>query len=83
MLRADLVSLDMEAKDSDDFFRQMTEKLIALGLVTEGYAEALIKREHEYPTAITYTAIFCGNTTCGPCPYTRTIHRTCQIEKQY
>jgi len=52
MLRADLVSLDMESTDSDDFFKQISSKLEKLGLVTNGYADALIKREHEYPTAL-------------------------------
>jgi PTS system galactitol-specific IIA component len=52
MLRDDLVILDMDAKNYEDFFNQLTKKLIKMDLVTEGYAEALIKRENEYPTAL-------------------------------
>lgn len=52
MLKEELVCLTMDVKDRFDFFKQISEKLYELNYVTEGYAEALAKRENEYPTAL-------------------------------
>lgn len=52
MLRKDLIDLNMEVKNSDEFFTQITKKLVDKGLVTEDYAQGLIQREKKYPTGL-------------------------------
>jgi len=52
MLYEELIELDMEAADIDDFFEKMSVKLLKLGYVKETFLEAIKKREAEYPTAL-------------------------------
>jgi len=49
---SELVVLDLEAEDSEDFFRKMSDKLVEKGYVKESFYEAICKREAEFPTAL-------------------------------
>lgn len=48
----ELCELDLDVKDTDEFFTVMSRKAKALGYVTEQFLPAIKKRESEYPTAL-------------------------------
>ncbi len=52
MLHEELIQLDMEAKDQNDFFEKMSAKLQKLGYVEDTFLEAIKLRESKYPTAL-------------------------------
>lgn len=38
--------------DQEDFFKEVSKKLLELGYVTEGYFKAVVEREVSYPTGL-------------------------------
>lgn len=52
MIHKELIQLDMDVKDQQDFFVQMSKKLVELGYVKDTFKDAIIAREEEYPTAL-------------------------------
>lgn len=52
MFYKELIQLDLDAKDQEDFFDQMTDKLYELGYVKDSFKEAIKVREENYPTAL-------------------------------
>lgn len=52
MIAKELVYLDYEAENQDEFFEKMADKLYQLGYVRETYKDALKEREANYPTAL-------------------------------
>lgn len=52
MVHKELIQLDWEVKDQNEFFDRMAAKLHELGYVKETYAQALKTREANYPTAL-------------------------------
>ncbi|MBN7276396.1 PTS sugar transporter subunit IIA [Lactobacillus acetotolerans] len=52
MLHEDTIFLTIDANDRDDLFEQIAERLNKLGYVKDSYAEALKKREDEFPTGL-------------------------------
>lgn len=48
----ELCELDLDVKNTDEFFEVMSEKAKTLGYVTENFLPAIKKRESEYPTAL-------------------------------
>lgn len=52
MIREELVQLELEVTDTDDFFAVMAKKLLALGYVEPTFESAIKQREGEFPTAL-------------------------------
>ena len=52
MIFKELIQLDWELKDQEEFFDKMVDKLYALGYVKDTYKEAIKTREAKYPTAL-------------------------------
>ena len=52
MIFKELIQLDWEVENQDDFFNKIAQKLKKLGYVKETYEEALKRREENYPTAL-------------------------------
>ena len=52
MIYKDLIQLDMEAADTDDFFDKMAAKLEELGFVKSSFVDAIKTREKNFPTAL-------------------------------
>ena len=52
MIAKELVHLDFDVKDQEEFFDKMADELHRLGYVRETYKEALKAREANYPTAL-------------------------------
>lgn len=52
MVFKELIQLDWEVKDQNEFFDKMAEKLRGLGYVKDTYAQALKTREANYPTGL-------------------------------
>lgn len=48
----ELVMLDMEAENTDDFFQKMADLLQKKGYVKETFCHAICEREAKYPTAL-------------------------------
>lgn len=48
----ELCELDLDVKNTDEFFEYMSTKAEKLGYVTENFLTAIKKREAEYPTAL-------------------------------
>lgn len=48
----ELCELDLDVKDTDEFFEIMSAKAEALGYITKNFLHAIKKREEEYPTAL-------------------------------
>ena len=48
----ELIQLDWEVKDQDEFFDKMTDKLLELGYVKDTFRDAIKTREANYPTAL-------------------------------
>lgn len=48
----ELCELDLDVKNTDEFFEVMSEKAKNLGYVTDNFLSAIKKREEEYPTAL-------------------------------
>ncbi len=48
----ELCELDLDVKDTDEFFKVMSEKAKKLGYVTENFLSAIKEREENYPTAL-------------------------------
>ncbi len=55
MIRETLILLDENYENQRDFFEQISKKLIEEKIVKEGYFEALLKREEEFPTGLPVT----------------------------
>ena len=52
MIAKELVHLDFEVKDQEEFFDKMADELYQLGYVRETYKSVLKEREANYPTAL-------------------------------
>ncbi|MEL7609091.1 MAG: PTS sugar transporter subunit IIA [Bacillota bacterium] len=52
LIDEDLIFMDMEAKDSDSLLRRLSEAAQEKGYVRKGYADAVLEREQQYPTAL-------------------------------
>ena len=52
LLKRDLVQLDWEVADQDEFFNRMSDRLLGLGYVEESFPAAVKARERAYPTAL-------------------------------
>ncbi|MDH6366205.1 MULTISPECIES: PTS sugar transporter subunit IIA [Breznakia] len=52
MIIKDLIQLDMQVENQNDFFAKMSEILFAKGFVKETYYQALVTREEAYPTGL-------------------------------
>ena len=48
----ELIQLDWEVKDQNEFFDKMTDKLLELGYVKDTFRDAIKTREANYPTAL-------------------------------
>lgn len=48
----ELIQLDWEVKNQEDFFERIGEKLLKRGFVKETFLDAIKVRENEYPTAL-------------------------------
>ncbi len=52
MIRRDLVQLDLDVADRDEFFDRAVDELLRLGCVKESFREAIKTRESTFPTAL-------------------------------
>lgn len=52
MIYKELIQLDMEADDTNDFFNKMAAKLEELGFVKDSFVDAIKTREKNFPTAL-------------------------------
>lgn len=52
LLKHDLIQLDWEVADQDEFFNRMSDKLLGRGYVKESFLTAIKAREQAYPTAL-------------------------------
>ncbi|SCL81258.1 PTS sugar transporter subunit IIA [Sporanaerobacter sp. PP17-6a] len=52
ILNKELIILNFNAKDKEDALRKMSTKLLKCGYVNEGFTEAIIEREKNFPTGI-------------------------------
>ncbi|AMD87373.1 PTS sugar transporter subunit IIA [Actinomyces radicidentis] len=52
LLKRDLIQLDWNVEDQEDFFNRMVEKLRASGYVEDTFLDAIKAREEIYPTAL-------------------------------
>ncbi|MDQ0360761.1 PTS sugar transporter subunit IIA [Breznakia pachnodae] len=52
MIHKELIQLDMDVVDADDFFSKLCNKLVELGYVNESFYDAITKREKEFPTGL-------------------------------
>ena len=52
LLFEDLIQMELEAEDFEDAIRKIGEDAYQKGYVKKGFAEAVIKREKLYPTAL-------------------------------
>ena len=52
LLFEELIDLTLEAKDFEDAIRKIGEDAFSKGYVKKGFADAVIKREKLYPTAL-------------------------------
>ncbi|SDN45141.1 PTS system IIA component, Gat family [Actinomyces ruminicola] len=52
LLKRDLVRLDWEVRDRDDFFDRISAELLHDGYIRESFRDALAARERKYPTAL-------------------------------
>lgn len=51
-LRRELVFTDVPGETWEEVLRNVAARLYAAGVVTEGYADALVERESSYPTGL-------------------------------
>lgn len=52
LIKSELVFFEQKFNNQEDFFKEVSEKLLKLGYVTEGYYKAVIEREASYPTGL-------------------------------
>lgn len=52
MICDELCELDLDVKNTDEFFQVMSDKAKALGYITDNFLNAIKKREEAYPTAL-------------------------------
>ncbi|WP_136192625.1 PTS sugar transporter subunit IIA [Actinomyces procaprae] len=52
LLKRDLVRLDWEVRDRDDFFDRISAELLHGGYIRGSFRDALADRERKYPTAL-------------------------------
>lgn len=52
LLFEDLIKFDLEAENYEDAIKKISENACKKGYVDEGFADAVIKREKLYPTAL-------------------------------
>lgn len=52
LIKEELIQLDWQVTDREDFFQQMVTKLEKLGYVRPSFRQAILKREEKYPTAL-------------------------------
>lgn len=52
MIYKELIQLDWDVADQEEFFDKMAEKLVNLGYVKDTFAEAIKAREADFPTAL-------------------------------
>lgn len=51
-IRKDLIFTDVPGETWEELLRNVASRLLAANVVTEGYADALIERETNYPTGL-------------------------------
>lgn len=52
MISDELCELDLDVRNTDEFFQVMSEKAKRLGYVTENFLSTIKRREEEFPTAL-------------------------------
>lgn len=52
LISDELCELDLDVKNTDEFFEHMSFKAAKLGYVNDNFLSAIKKREDEYPTAL-------------------------------
>jgi len=52
LVNADIVMLNVDIEERDKVLSLMADKLISKGYTTEGYLEAVLNREREFPTGL-------------------------------
>ncbi|MBO8434693.1 MAG: PTS sugar transporter subunit IIA [Tyzzerella sp.] len=52
MIYSELIQLDWEVKNQEEFFEKMAKKLEELGFVKSSFLSAIKEREKNYPTAL-------------------------------
>lgn len=57
LFRPELVFFDFDATDEWDFFDKMSERLQEMGYVREGWRDAIVAREREYPTGLQFESV--------------------------
>lgn len=57
LFHPELVFFDFEAADRADFFAKLGERLGAMGYVKDTWYDAIMEREHSYPTGLAFEHI--------------------------
>jgi PTS system galactitol-specific IIA component len=52
VIQSDLVMLDLDCKTSEEVIRTLSNSLLERGWVKEGFLQAILEREKEYPTGL-------------------------------
>lgn len=52
IIQSDLILLDLSVLTNEALIKRMAQRLVEHGLVKDEFAEAIIKREEEYPTGL-------------------------------
>ena len=77
----ELIQLDWEVKDQDEFFDKMTDKLLELGYVKDTFRDAIKTREANYPTALPVEPYTGSYPSFRPREYHQTIYRMYKIKR--
>lgn len=59
-IRKDLIFTNVPGETWEELLRSVAARLYAAGVVNEGYADALVKREISYPTGLPHRKIQSG-----------------------
>ena len=52
MIKKELIEIDFDVKNQNEYFEKMAKKLNELGYVKDTFLEAILKREEKFPTAL-------------------------------
>ena len=52
MIKKELIELDFDVENQNEYFEKMAKKLNQLGYVKDTFLEAILKREEKFPTAL-------------------------------
>ncbi len=52
LFKEELIELDIQAHDKNDFFEKVSSELVEKGYVEKSFGEAIIERENNYPTGL-------------------------------